>query len=82
METQKIQLGNAQTENSNNLIFSSLVSFCLLLNIIVCMHAQSLSHVQLCNPTDSGPPGFPVCVISKARKQDWVAIFFFNVSFV
>ena len=47
METQKIQLGNEQTENSNNLIFSSLVSFCLLLYTIFCMHAQSLSHVRL-----------------------------------
>ena len=32
------------------------------------------SHVQLCNPTDSSPPGFSVHGLFQARILEWVAI--------
>ena len=38
--------------------------------------AQWLSHVQLCNPIDYSPPGFPVHGIFQARILMWVAISF------
>ena len=40
----------------------------------MCMHAQSLSHVWLCNPMDCSPPGFSVPGILQARVLEWVAI--------
>ena len=39
-----------------------------------CVCAQSLSHVQLCDPVDSSPPGSSVYGISQARILNWVTI--------
>ena len=39
-----------------------------------CACAQSVSHVQLCNPTDGSPPGSSVHGISQARMLEGVAI--------
>ena len=36
------------------------------------------SHVRLCDPMDSSPPGFPIPGILQARTQEWVAISFSN----
>ena len=36
------------------------------------------SHVRLCDPMDSSPPGFPVPGILLTRTLEWVAIFFSN----
>ena len=33
--------------------------------VSACMHAQSLSHVRLCDPMDSSPPGSSVNRISR-----------------
>ena len=42
-----------------------------------CVHAQSLSRVQLfCNPMDCSPPGSSIRGISQARILEWVAISF------
>ena len=40
------------------------------------VRAQPLSHVQLCDPTDCGPPGSSVHRILQARIPQWVAISF------
>ena len=40
------------------------------------MHAQLLSRVQLCDPTDSSPPGSSVHGIFQARILEWVVISF------
>ena len=40
------------------------------------MHALSLSHVQLCDPTECSPPGSSVQGVILARIQKWVAITF------
>ena len=40
--------------------------------------AKSLSRVQLCDPTDSSPPGSPVPGILQARTLEWGAIAFSN----
>ena len=40
----------------------------------VCVCAQSLSCVQLCNPTNHCPPDFSVHGILQARILEWVAI--------
>ena len=40
----------------------------------VYVHAQSLSHVWLCNPVDCSPPGSSVHGIFQARILEWVAI--------
>ena len=40
--------------------------------------AKSLSHVRLCDPIDSSPPGSPVPGILQARALEWVAICFSN----
>ena len=32
------------------------------------------SHVRLCDPIDSSPPGFPVPGILQARTLEWVAV--------
>ena len=37
------------------------------------------SRVQLCDPIDSSPPGFPIPGILQARTLEWVAISFSNV---
>ena len=42
----------------------------------VCVCAQLLSHVQLCNPMDCSPPGFFVRGIFQVRTLEWVAISF------
>ena len=58
---------------------SLFLSFCLLtppLSILACMPAQSLSHVQLCDPMDCRPPGSSVPGISQAWILEWVAISF------
>ena len=34
------------------------------------------SHVQLCDPIDSSPPGSPISGILQARTLEWVAISF------
>ena len=36
------------------------------------------SRVQLCDPIDGSPPGFPVPGILQARTLEWVAISFSN----
>ena len=38
------------------------------------MHAQSLSHVRLCDPMDCNPPGSSVDGIFQARTLEQVAI--------
>ena len=43
---------------------------------VSCSHAQSLSHVRLCDPLDCSPPGSSVHRISQARILEWVAISF------
>ena len=41
--------------------------------------AKSLqSCLTLCDPTDGGPPGFPILGIIQARTLEWVAISFSN----
>ena len=57
---------------------SSSLSTSLLIS--TCMHAQLLSHVWFCNPTDCSLPGSSVCGISQARILEWVAISFFRGS--
>ena len=39
---------------------------------------SQFSHVQLCGPLDSSPPGSPVPGILQARTLEWVAISFSN----
>ena len=34
------------------------------------------SHVRLCDPIDSSPPGFPIPGILQARTLEWVAVSF------
>ena len=41
---------------------------------LLCVHAQSLSYVRLCNHNDCRPPGSSVFGILSARIQEWVAI--------
>ena len=36
------------------------------------------SHVQLCDPTDGSPPGFPIPGILQVTTLEWVAISFSN----
>ena len=38
------------------------------------MRVSHFSHVQLCGPTDCGPPGSSVREISQARIPEWVSI--------
>ena len=45
-----------------------------VLIILMCVCAQSLSHVQLCDTMDCGPPGSSVHGILQARTLEWVAI--------
>ena len=40
----------------------------------VCMYANVLSHVPLCDPLDSSLPGSSIHEISQARILEWVAI--------
>ena len=47
----------------------------LLLLLLSCF-----SHVWLCDPRDSSPPGSPVPGILQARTLEWVAISFSNAS--
>ena len=42
------------------------------------MLLSHFSHVWLCNPIDSSPPGFPIPGILQARTLEWVAISFSN----
>ena len=44
-----------------------------------CVHAQSLSHLSLCDPMDCSLPGSSVPGISQARILEWVAISFSRV---
>ena len=48
--------------------------------IYVCVCAQSLSLVQLCDSTGWGPPGSSVRGILQARVLEWAAISFFRGS--
>ena len=43
------------------------------------MHAQSLSHVRLCNPMDCSLPDSSVHGIFQVRILEWVAISFTNL---
>ena len=55
--------------------------FCLISILFVRMELLLLSRfsrVQLCNPIDGSPPGFPVPRILQARTMEWVAISFSN----
>ena len=54
--------------------------FCWFL-FCLCVCAQSLSHVQLCNPIDCSLPGSSVHGIFPARILEWVAISFSRESF-
>ena len=45
----------------------------------VCVHAQSLSCVRLCDPMDCGLPDSSVGGIFQARILEWVAISFSTV---
>ena len=40
----------------------------------MCVHAYSLSHVQLCDPMGCRPPDPSVHGIFQARIMEWVAI--------
>ena len=51
-------------------VWSSLLLLLLLLS--------RFSHVWLCDPIDSSPPGSPVPGILQARTLEWVAISFSN----
>ena len=44
------------------------------------MHAQSISHVRLCDPTYYSPRGSSVHGIFQARILEWVAISFYRGS--
>ena len=44
------------------------------------MHAQSLSHVQLCDSMNYGPPGSSVDGTLQARILEWVAMSYFRGS--
>ena len=46
----------------------------LTLKALKRIHAQLLSHVQLCNPMDCSPPGSSVHGIIQARILEWGAI--------
>ena len=46
--------------------------------IVVLLLLSHFSHVRLCDPIDSSPPGFPVPGILQARTLEWVAISFSN----
>ena len=39
-----------------------------------CMHAQLLSHVRLCDPTDCSPPGSSAHGIFQARILEWLPL--------
>ena len=39
-----------------------------------CMHAQLLSHVRLCDPTDCSPPGSSTHGIFQARILEWLPL--------
>ena len=45
-------------------------------SVCVCVCAQSLNHVQLCDPTDYSPLGSSVHGTFQARILQWVAIFY------
>ena len=42
--------------------------------VCVCVHAQSLSHVWLCDPMDCSLPDSYIYGISQGRILEWVAI--------
>ena len=46
----------------------------------ICVRAQSLSCLTLCNIMDYSPPGFSVHGILQVRTLEWVAISFSRVS--
>ena len=52
---------------------SMCVFVCLLL-IALCVHAQSLCYLTLCNPMDCSRPGSSVHGILQARIFEWAAI--------
>ena len=43
-------------------------------NYILLLLLSHFSHVNLCNPVDGSPPGFPVPGILQARTLEWVSI--------
>ena len=69
--------GSIQQEDSTTVNISALKigapqyirQTLLLLLLLSCF-----SHVRLCDPIDSSPPGSPVPGILQARTLEWVAI--------
>ena len=59
----------------------NLISQCWCVDYIFVLCAQSLSHVQLCNPMNCSPPGSSVHGIFQARILEWIAISFSRGSF-
>ena len=48
-------------------------------NTMLLLLLRRFSHVRLCDPIDSSPPGSPIPGILQARTLEWVAISFSNV---
>ena len=64
----KLTLGSVYTY-----ILCQVLSGLLLLLLLL---LSRFSHVWLCNPIDSSPPGSPIPGILQARTLEWVAISF------
>ena len=61
---------------SSNITRSHLLSADYVLVLLLLL--SRFSHVWLCDPIDSSPPGSPVPWILQARTLEWVAISFSN----
>ena len=65
--------GDCSHEIKRRLLLGRKVMTNLLMLVL-----SHFSHVRLCDPTDSSPPGSPVPEILQARTLEWVAISFSN----